>query len=79
MRPINTFTRPQAFVRRGLHLIDVPICLQIAEVADSGICSETFNFDSIPKRKGLVVTGTEKSRTSLLEGIDRQTRTSVLA
>ena len=42
-------------VGRTLHLVDVPVGLQIGEVANAGIGAEAFRLLSIPKREGVVV------------------------
>ena len=38
-----------------LHLVNVPVGLQIRKVADTGVCAHAFSLLAIPKREGIVV------------------------
>lgn len=50
------------------HLVNIPIGLQIAKVADPDICAEAFYFLVVPKREGVVVAvGEDDGVTPLLQ------------
>ena len=43
-------------VGRTAHLVDVPVSLQVAQVAHTGICAHTFYILVVPQGEGIVVT-----------------------
>ena len=55
-------------VGRASHLVDVPVGLQVAEVADPDVCAEAFYFLVVPKGEGVVVAvGEDDGVTALLQ------------
>ena len=52
-------------VGRTAHLVDIPVGLQVTQVADTGIGTHAFRFLVIPQREGVVVTVGEDHRIAL--------------
>ena len=55
-------------VGRAAHLVDIPVCLQVAEVADAGVSPEVFDILVVPQGEGVVVAvGEDDGVTLVLE------------
>ena len=52
-------------VGRTAHLVNVPVGLQVTQVADTGIGTHAFRFLVVPQREGVVVTVGEDHRIAL--------------
>ena len=51
-------------VCRTLHLVDVPVGLQVTQVTSAGVGTETFRFLVVPQREGIVITVGVDNRVS---------------
>ena len=51
-------------VCRTLHLVDVPVGLQVTQVTSAGIGTEAFRFLIVPQREGIVITVGVDNRVS---------------
>ena len=53
-------------VSRTFHLVDVPVGLEVGEVADAGVGAHAFCLLVVPEREGIVVTIGEDDRVALV-------------
>ena len=53
-------------VSRTFHLVDVPVGLEVGEVADAGVGAHAFCLLVVPEREGIVVTIGEDDRVTLV-------------
>ena len=58
-------------VGRSLHLVGVPVCLQVRQVANTCIGTLALNLLAVPKRECVIVTACEDDRATLVgQGVE---------